>query len=70
MGNNNEGYELMEIMVHDWFLDHNTNEYETLKTYGYPYVDEDGIWHQDLIDTKDSKTYTLRDHDGELILIS
>lgn len=36
MSNNMKGCELMEIMVHDWFLDHNTEEYETLKTYGYP----------------------------------
>lgn len=70
MSNNMKGCELMEIMVHDWFLDHNTEEYEALKTYGYPYVDEDRIWHQDLIDIKDSKTYTLSDHNGELILIS
>ena len=62
--------ELMEIMVQDWFSDHNSEEYGTLKTDGCPYVDENGIWHQDLIDINNSKTYTLRDYDGELILES
>ena len=62
--------ELMEIMVQDWFCDHNTEEYVTLKTDGCPYTDENGIWHQDLIDINNSKTYTLRDYDGELILES
>lgn len=58
--------ELMEIMVQDWFYDHDSEEYKGLRTYGKPYVDEDGVWCQDILD--DRSTYTLRDHNGELIL--
>lgn len=37
---------------------------------GCPYTDENGIWHQNLIDVKDSKIYTLCNYDGELVLYS